>query len=40
MLKFKMKTYINIIHDLDIRLKCNISINPRFTISNLDDVKW
>ena len=39
-LKFKMKIYFNGIQDLDIGLKGNISINPRFIISNLDDVKW
>ena len=41
MLKSKIKIYYyNGIHDLDIGLKGNISINPRFTILNLYDVKW
>ena len=41
MLKLKMKiNSYNGIHDLDIGLKGNISINPKFTISHHDDVKW
>ena len=40
-MKFKMKIYYNNrIHDLDTGLEGNISINARFTISHLHDIKW
>ena len=41
MLKFKMKIYLyNGIHDVNIGVTGNILINPGFTVSHSDDVKW